>query len=59
MKSGDIVKIYEDPVTKQKLEGEAKLNHFIAKIGLNIERWQVIFIDDKYKMSVGRFIYLE
>ena len=45
LKKGDIVKIYEQPLTETKFEGEAKLISFIKR-GNIIELWKVKFIDD-------------
>lgn len=44
MKKGDIVNIYEDPLTKKVFEARAvlKLNIYKNKY---IERWLVIFVD--------------
>lgn len=51
MKKGDIVKIFEDPVTEQKFEGNAKL---VSKTntpdvqlddGSHLEFWLVVFPD--------------
>jgi len=53
MNEVDIVKIYQDPITKGKLEGWAKL---IRKTDMpdvhvtpssTLERWEVEFIDDE------------
>ena len=51
MKKGDIVMIYQDPVTEQKLEGKAELLKFIGSNGQLdensiLETWQVKFLDD-------------
>lgn len=53
MKKGDIVKIYEDPVTEYFPEGKAKL---IKKIGetCSAEYWIVSFIT-KPKISYYRW----
>lgn len=57
LKSGDIVKIYHDPITKTKLEGEARL---VKKLSSDegLEDWQVIFISDP-KLLCVRTIYTE
>ena len=44
--SGDELDIYEDPVTKTKLEGKAKLIKPIAIMADNLERWLVEFIGE-------------
>jgi len=46
MKKGDIVEIYEQPLTETKGEGEAKLIYFISKLATNVELWKVKFIID-------------
>lgn len=45
MKQGDIVNVYEDPITMQKLEGKAKLVCKICEVGQSkgFERWEVRF----------------
>ena len=51
MRKGDVVKIYQDPLTKQQPEGEAKL---IKRLGYGenklpkVERWEVKFLSDGY-----------
>jgi len=42
---GDIVMVYEDPVTEQKPEGKAELLKLIIP-GTDQEYWKVRFIDD-------------
>lgn len=56
MKRGDIVTIYEDPITCQKPEAKAKLvmKHF--DMNDNCEYWTVKFIDDKYGGKYERII---
>ena len=47
-KIGDVVKVYEDPVTHEKLEGEAELFRHIPELDdpeLG-ERWAVLFTGD-------------
>gem|GEM_PF-2599835 len=46
MKKGDVVKIYEQPLTETKFEGEAKLISFIKYLNVDVELWRVKFIDD-------------
>lgn len=41
MKVGDVVEIYEDPLTEKKPEGRAKLQRFILDHG-DKELWEVI-----------------
>ena len=51
MKKGDIVKIYEDPITKEKPEGQAKLINRISRSGNKVARfetWEVKFLSDGY-----------
>ena len=45
MKKGDVVKVYEQPLSETKFEGEAKLISFIKR-GDIIELWRVKFICD-------------
>jgi hypothetical protein len=44
-KKGDIVMVYEDPITEQKPEGKAKLLAFVNNFG-ELENWEVKFLDD-------------
>jgi len=46
MKKGDIVQVYEQPLTQTKPEGEAKLVSFIQKLNTRVELWRVKFIED-------------
>lgn len=45
-KAGDIVTIYEDPLTEQKPEGKAKLVQKVNEDELGLERWLVEFVED-------------
>ena len=49
---GQVVKVYEDPITEQILEGEAKLLELLW-IGRPLEYWRVRFKDD---FETRRFI---
>lgn len=57
MKSpGDIVDIYEDPITEEKLEGKAKLiSRDIKAVGDGLEYWSVQFLEG-YEDITQRFI---
>lgn len=47
MKRGDLVTIYEDPLTEKRSEGEAYLVSNLARArvdGLTVERWMVRFV---------------
>lgn len=44
MKKGDIVTIYQDPLTKQEVEGQARLVKFINDGG-EFECWKVKFLN--------------
>jgi hypothetical protein len=48
MQKGDVVMIYEDPITEQKPEGKAEL---LKKVGGDeeVEQWIVRFLDDDLK----------
>jgi len=46
MQKGDIVMIYEDPITEQKPEGKAKLLKLILGSTYELETWQVKFLND-------------
>jgi hypothetical protein len=47
MRSGDTVKIFEDPVTRRQFEGLAILKKFVSKEPPFGERWRVTFIGDE------------
>lgn len=49
MKKGDILEIFEDPITKIKSEGNAKLVKRLENFDQDMERWQVKFISDGAK----------
>ena len=55
MKKGNIVSIYEQPLSETKYEGEAKLISFIKQlnsaVNYGVELWQVKFIDDGQVVS--------
>ena len=53
MKQGDVVMIYDDPITKKKREGNATLIEKLTE-DTSQEYWQVRFIDDGY--VTGRWI---
>lgn len=54
---GQVLTIYEDPVTETKPEGKAKLISFIARIvNQPLERWSVQFQDDDFDNPVDRLI---
>jgi hypothetical protein len=48
MQKGDIVSVYQDPITRQKEEGRARLIKKDNKLYTNpgTEFWQVQFVDD-------------
>lgn len=48
LKEGDVVKIYEDPITRKKLEGEAKLIDLQSRetdihLDYYLEDWNISF----------------
>lgn len=52
MKKGQIVIIYEDPITCQRREGEAKLvSQMRGDTGDGLELWEVKFINDGYETT--------
>ena len=46
MKPGDIVTIYQDPITQEKVDGKARLLQRIDYLDATLEQWQVKFLDD-------------
>ena len=55
MKRGQVVTIYEDPVTENKVEGHAKLIKPIRVSDPELEYWEVEFPDD-YNRRTYRWI---
>jgi hypothetical protein len=55
LSKGQVVTIYEDPVTKTKPEGQARLQELITQSGY-CERWVVQFLDDDFNNPVERLI---
>jgi len=48
MKTGQLIKVFDDPFTKQKYEGTARLVKKIGpEHGTTAERWQVKFIGEQ------------
>ncbi len=58
---GDIVAIYQRPLTQQEYEGQAILRRFIGDKeiwnGQIVERWKVQFVGDDAKSQYERLIY--
>ena len=61
IKGGDVVEIYEDPVTRKRLEGKAIAIYIHCKdtgvaLDWHFEDWQVQFVgdgpDDKYRRRI-------
>ena len=50
MKKGDVVMIYQDPLTQEKEEGQARLIRCVGdqNDGCCTEYWQVKFLGDGY-----------
>lgn len=46
MKKGDIVTIYEDPITQLKVDGKAQLIKRWPYSDETLEQWEVIYLDD-------------
>jgi hypothetical protein len=59
LKKGDIVKIYQDPVTKTDYEGEAELIELYREnVGDGLEIWVVHFLNDYPNETYIRTIYI-
>ena len=56
MKKGNIVKIYEQPLSETTFEGEARLISFIQELNTGVEYWKVKFTDDYGGDVVSRAI---
>ena len=57
-KKGDIITIYEDPITCHKIEGKAKLMHKMPLKDDFLEMWQVRFINEPSRLFERRLIKL-
>jgi len=58
MKKGDIVTIYQDPLTQEKFEGKAVLLEFL-KDDYQMERWEVHFLEDSLDERYERWVKKE
>lgn len=65
LQAGDVVVIYQDPITEERREGEARLIKRHAEFrpidyererGLQLEWWNVHFLDDDPDATVARLI---
>ena len=57
MKPNDIVEVYEDPITKERPEGKARLvKEYRPDYGDGLSMWVVVFLDDPYKSQKLRTI---
>lgn len=58
MQRGDIVTIYQDPVTQKNPEGQARLTRLIAPDdGDGMSRWVVRFLDDDSGQGYTRSVF--
>jgi len=55
MTEGDVVKVYEDPITCEVFEGEAKLVSCFYE-NAEVEQWHVVFTDDVESGTMSRAI---
>lgn len=58
MKKGDTARIFQDPITRERFEGEAKLAKFISWNVINLEgdrqeRWMVRFPKERHSVERG------
>jgi hypothetical protein len=56
LRKGQVVMVYEDPVTETRPEGKAQLLDLIEKYTDGIEHWWVQFLDDDFHNPVERNI---
>lgn len=49
-KTGDVVKVYCDPIDQKRYEGEAKLLKFLGSKGF-LEFWEVEFVKDNFRCN--------
>ncbi len=57
MNKGDIVRIYEDPLTEKKLDGKARLVKLLRAYDHDpLEMWEVKFLDEHSRYSRIRWV---
>lgn len=57
MKKGDIIEIYEDPYTRKRLEGKAKLINLLSSdVSMGEEYWEIQFLSEKEGDTHNRWI---
>jgi len=60
MEKGQIVTVFQDPITEGVPEGKAKLIKIVDDYGAapdkELEYWEVAFLDDKYSETYNRLI---
>lgn len=54
--NGTIVTVYEDPITKQKVEGNAVVKGFVQNLQPGLNQYLVHFIGDAANFNVTRII---
>lgn len=59
MKKGDIVTIYQDPISCTTIEGKAKLIRQLSYELNGCEHWIVNFISDKKGFDFARWVNLK
>ena len=59
MNAGDLVKVYQKPITLEKFEGEAILIERIPYNMPGFEMWKVHFIGDEVGSTYKRIFYIE
>ena len=56
LKKGDVVTIYEDPSTRAKVEGEARVVRHVETLEPGIEMYLVHFVGDEPGQNVERIV---
>jgi hypothetical protein len=56
LKSKQIVMVYEDPYTRQKPEGEARIIKHLTELAPGVDLYLVHFIGDQPSQTVERII---
>jgi hypothetical protein len=60
MEKGDIVEIYEDPYTRKRLEGKAKLIKLLSSdVSMGEEYWTIQFLNEDEGNTHNRWIKTE
>lgn len=58
LNAGEIVIVFQDPYTREKPEGKARLIKWLYNEDI-LERWEVHFVSDHHSQTVDRLIHID